>query len=86
MKVIGLKFLRVGYVADGEIELPFRDGKIGKLAQAESNGFVILTLRLNKIVFRQRGFSGIELALQQLSWTVGSPEKRRIQKKNDSSG
>ena len=86
LKVVGLKFLRVSQISNGEIELPFRDRKIGKLAQAESDGFVILTLRLNKIVCRERRLGGIRLALQDLSRIVGSPKKRCAQKKYDDSG
>src|SRR6266403_5690771 len=57
--------------ASGFIKARFGDRKIGELAEAESNGFVVVAFGFGEVAGGEGGLGGFETALEKNSGIVG---------------
>jgi hypothetical protein len=51
--------------ASGFVETGFRDGNIGDLAEAESDGLVVVAFGFGEVTGGKSGFGGFEITLKE---------------------
>src|SRR5437899_977209 len=71
IRIGGSEFESLIQFASGFVETGFRDGNIGNLAEAESDGLVIAAFGFGKVTGSKSGFSGFETALQEIGGIIG---------------
>jgi len=71
IRIGGSEFESLIQFASGFVKTGFRDGNIGNLAEAESNGLVIVAFGFGKVTGSKSGFSGFEITLKENGGIVG---------------
>jgi hypothetical protein len=74
--------------ASGFVETGFRDGNIGDLAEAESDGLLVVAFGFGEVTGGKRGFGGFEITLKENGGIVGGTSRYRAKhgKKDEEQG
>jgi hypothetical protein len=88
IRIGGSEFESLIQFASGFVETGFRDGNIGDLAEAESDGLVVPAFGFGEVTGSKRGFGGFEITLKQKGGIVGGTSCCRAKhgKKNEEQG
>jgi len=70
-RIVGSEFESLIQFASGFVETGFGDGKIGDLAEAESDGLVVVAFGFGEVTGSESGFGGIEIVLEESGGVVG---------------
>ena len=65
IRIGGSEFESLIQFASGFVETGFRDGNIGDLAEAESDGLVVLVFGFGEVTGGKSGFGGFEITLKE---------------------
>ena len=76
-RIGGSEFESLIQFASGFVETGFRDGNIGDLAEAESDGLVVQAFRFDEVTGGKRGFGRFEIALKENGGIVGGTSSCR---------
>src|SRR5882762_801109 len=71
IRIVGSEFESFVELARGFLDAEFGHGKIADLAEAESNGFVVVAFGFGEVAGGEGGLGGFETALEKNSGIVG---------------
>jgi hypothetical protein len=79
IRIGGSEFESLIQFASGFVETGFRDGNIGDLAEAESDGLVVVAFGFGEVTGGKSGFGGFEITLKENGGIVGGMSCYRTQ-------